>query len=129
MTCPKCDRPIPTTDQWRTTPPGEGKDFCWDGYDCSLHRVNWRARALAAEEKLKRAEMPVGLEELDALYEAVTKGEWIANGEDVVGPEDPTTPRGYPACERIVDCRSEADAKFIAAIHSAWPKIREMLKR
>lgn len=51
--CPDCDAPLATQADYDATAEGEGADLCWrewNGDVCILPEVDWRARAMAAEE-------------------------------------------------------------------------------
>jgi len=47
--CPICDRPCATSLDWQRVAAGEGAHLCWGA--CSPVAVDWRARALAAEQE------------------------------------------------------------------------------
>lgn len=49
--CPVCDRPVATNKDWKKVPEGKGGLLCWG--NCSPIAVDWRARALKAEAKLR----------------------------------------------------------------------------
>lgn len=51
--CARCDLPRATAEQWETVRGGEGVDLCWatGGEGCIGRPVDWRARALAAEDR------------------------------------------------------------------------------
>ena len=56
--CERCDLPRATAEQWETMRGGEGADLCWatDGLRCVGEPVDWRARALAAEARVRTLE-------------------------------------------------------------------------
>jgi len=54
--CVDCDRPLATPHDHAVTPEGEGEHLCWRSWsgDVCLHPcVDWRARALTAERRLR----------------------------------------------------------------------------
>lgn len=63
--CPDCDLPIATQADHDATVEGEGADLCWRAWAgdvCCRTPVDWRARALTAEELLERlAEFEIAL--------------------------------------------------------------------
>lgn len=48
--CVRCDRPTATARAWDEVPEDGRGDLCWGDWHCPP--VDWRARALAAEEQL-----------------------------------------------------------------------------
>jgi hypothetical protein len=60
--CETCDRPVADDDQWRDVPDGERYDLCWGGSQCESNRVDWRARAMRAEETVTELTEPRILE-------------------------------------------------------------------
>lgn len=55
--CPVCDRPEATADDWMRCAGGEGEHLCWAdaASPCAGPRVDWRARAFAAEAERDKA--------------------------------------------------------------------------
>lgn len=50
--CPDCDLPLATPSDYDVIKQGEGQHLCWrtwNAHVCIRERVDWRARALAAE--------------------------------------------------------------------------------
>lgn len=64
--CPVCDCPKATADDWMQYAGGEGVDLCWAdaASPCAGPRVDWRARALAAEAERDMLR-GVGCDEVD----------------------------------------------------------------
>lgn len=71
---------------------------------------------------------PLDVSTLDALHAETTQGEWTARehcGETNLESDAPDAPlHGLNHCE---SCMGEANAKWIAAIHNAWPEINTAL--
>ena len=55
--CERCDLPRATADDWMRYVGGEGEHLCWADVasPCAGPRVDWRARALAAEAERDEA--------------------------------------------------------------------------
>jgi len=54
--CPDCDLPLATQQDFDTTPGGAGEHLCWrkmTGDTCEHDPVDWRARCLKLEAKLR----------------------------------------------------------------------------
>lgn len=73
--CERCDLPRATADDWMRYVGGEGEHLCWADVasPCAGPRVDWRARALAAEAALAAdtPDMAVSRGRLAGLAEAV----------------------------------------------------------
>ena len=61
--CERCDLPRATADDWMRYVGGEGEHLCWADVasPCAGPRVDWRARALAAEARVRTLETDVRL--------------------------------------------------------------------
>lgn len=69
--CPACDRPLATQADYDATGEGERTDLCWRAWNndrCMHPPVDWRARALAAEERI--ATLETGLREVGDMLQA-----------------------------------------------------------
>lgn len=53
--CENCDRPKATDEEYQTIAGGEGEHLCWNAWAARCEPEDWRARALKAEETVKRA--------------------------------------------------------------------------
>lgn len=54
--CKFCDKPMATTEDHSKTKEGEGDALCWRSFGTPCEPIDWRARALGAEESLRRAQ-------------------------------------------------------------------------
>lgn len=84
--CPVCDRPQATAEQWarverdENIPAAEGAAVCWGEGEpqCTMARVDWRARALAAEAQRDEARRLLAAAACGKLRRCETCGERIA---------------------------------------------------
>jgi hypothetical protein len=74
------------------------------------------------------------LDELDALYAETTAGPWHVEhtgerGADVYSGSDPWGPDCGVGVVHASGMTAHADAAWLAAMHAAWPEVRERLRR
>mgnify|MGYP006287343987 CR=1 FL=1 len=62
--CPVCDLPLATDEDYQTIPAGEGEWLCWAAYGAKCDPIDWRERALRVQaerdEWMKVAEYFLG---------------------------------------------------------------------
>jgi hypothetical protein len=138
--CEVCDRPVATDDQWRDVPEGERDDLCWGGIQCGEARVDWRARAMRADEQVtveKRCQV-----NLVARLEAADRdlAAWEADARKAWSRADDEEEMRKQACrdlaaarERIGELEAQAalaenitaelDRKLVLAVDAACKKL------
>jgi hypothetical protein len=111
-TCPACQRPTATAEQWATVPGGEGVGLCWGGRQCS-DGARDALRALLA--RAARGELP----RCDDCGTRLATMRWSDTGDCMCDECLRALRRGFADAGEAFDEAARVDLPHAAALRAA----------